>query len=306
MKKLVYFGLLGLAAQSAVAALDPFTSGNSSVVFIAFDNQSSNGSRVGSVVVDLGMNLSDFAPSVTGASQFQAQDNFGGNIAKVVWNFNQNTIAVEGDGITWSGSARNDFSAFASFVNHVDDPFRWAVIAGDSTGTSFNQAYLTTGLPTASRLTLQNGAATSGMAGVNGLFEAVNAYAPTSTPSMQPIDNGSIAAFDASAPYYVPKIENFGTNWQNKLKWDSTVLADAEQTRTNFWYVDAYGSEWAVGQGLSFAAYDSPDFLNHKGTWTLDKGAGTLTWATTVPEPHAYALGLVAWVVMLAQRRRRA
>lgn len=285
-----------VAAGAANASLSDMNSGNSSVGFIAYDNLTTNANQ-GSVFIDLGISLNDFAPLValTGVTAtFTGQANYAAENTKIVWDFGASTISVNGTQL----AATNDFSAFASFVNHSDDPFKWAVIAGDSTLNTGAQRILTTGQPTASNLTLQNSSATAGMVGSNGVY--------LRSGVSNAVDNGSFFTDNSGASTYLASGENFGTNWQNKLKWTSTATAAANQSQLNFWFNFGNGQEWAVGQTTTPGA-DTTGLLNAKGTWTLDKSAQTLTWATatTVPEPESYALALLGLAAAGAVARRR-
>lgn len=267
-------------AGVAHASLDDMNTGNSSLAFIAIDNV---GTTVGSVFVDLGLHLNDFDPLL--GSNLSAQGN------KVVWDFNSSTITV--NGVTQSGT--NDFSAFASFVAGTDDATKWGVIAGDE--LSGYQRMLTTGTPTATQLTQQNGSATAGMIGVNSQW--VNSGVSAS------VDNGSYYAATSTDLNYVAKSTNFATNWQNKLKWQSLTT----NTQNNFWMAVGDGSEQQVGMTTSIGA-DTTGLLNNNGTFTFDKAAGTLTWATApvaapVPEPESYALALVGLAAAGFVARRR-
>ena len=290
-----------LAAGAANASLDTMTSGNSSLGFIAFDAATTNPNQ-GSVFVDLGVNLDDFAPAILNAGPtptFVGQANYAAENTKIVWDFSASTITVNGV----QKAATNDFSAFASFVMHADDPFKWSVIAGDLTVDApyLAQRMLATGQPTASNLTLQNGSATAGM----GLVDAVFLNSGVSNA----VDNGSYFTDNAGASTYIASGSMFGTNWVNKPKWNTTATAAANVTQMNYWFAYGFGQEWAVGQTTTVGA-DTTGLLNGKGTWTLDKSAQTLTWATAtvsapIPEPESYALALLGLAAAGAVARRR-
>ncbi|MDE2594105.1 MAG: PEP-CTERM sorting domain-containing protein [Burkholderiales bacterium] len=263
-------------AGVAHASLADMTGGNSSVAFVAIDNV---GTTVGSVFVDLGVNLNDFDP-ILGS-------NLSNENTKVVWDFNTSTILVNGV----AKAANNDFSAFSSFVAGTDSDTKWGVIAGDS--LSGFQRMLTTGTPSAANLSSQNGGATSGMGSVNSMWvnSGVSAL----------VDNGSYYANNAGDNSYVAKTSNFSVNWQNKLKWASLTT----NTQNNFWMAVGDGTEAQVGLTKTLGA-DTTGLLNSQGTFTFNKAAGTLTWQTAaVPEPESYALALVGLAAAGFVARRR-
>jgi hypothetical protein len=74
-----------VAAGAANASLDNFATGNGGLFLIAFDNAAGSFTQT-STFIDLGYNLSDFAvgSALTGANQ------------KVVWNFGDDTVKVNG------------------------------------------------------------------------------------------------------------------------------------------------------------------------------------------------------------------
>jgi hypothetical protein len=278
VKTIMMAGALTVAGV-AHASLDDFTTGNSSVAFIAYDNVSTSADpATGSVFIDLGFNLNDFDPLIG--------NNLSGMNQKVVWNFHANTITANGVLV----NASNDFSAFAPFMAADGADAKWAVIAGDSTSTP--QRILTTGTPTNAQLVQENAAATAGALGVQSLF----AHSGVSNA----FDNGSYYAGAGDASY-VAKTTNFSTNWQNKLKWAATTA----NTQNNFTMALGDGSEMAVG---TFPYADTPELLNGKGTFTLDKVAGTLTWDTSaapIPEPGNASLALIGLVALGYMARRK-
>ncbi|MBC7702023.1 PEP-CTERM sorting domain-containing protein [Aquabacterium sp.] len=283
MKLQTIVAAVALAATGAAnASLNDFASGNGSVAFIAYDTISTGANTaVGSVFVDLGLTLNDFDPLLAG--------NVTGLNNKIVWNFGTNTITKNGNLV----AATNDFSAFSSFVaaNGVDG--KWAVIAGDS--VSVPQRVLTTGTPTATQLATENSSATAGALGVQSMF--VNAGVSNA------VDNGSYFANSAADNSYVAKTSNFSLNWQNKLKWQATTT----NSQNNFVYALGDGNETLLGADAPASA-DFTGLLNQRGTFTLDKEAQTLTWATAVavPEPSSYALALIGLAAIGVAARRRA
>ncbi|MDE2433900.1 MAG: hypothetical protein KGN37_13760, partial [Burkholderiales bacterium] len=187
-------------AGVAHASLDDMNTKNSSLAFIAYDAvmPGNVNPATGSVFVDLGLHLNDFIdssnPFLVGGLSNE------GN--KVVWNFKANSITV--NGVTQAST--NDFSAVAPFLAGIDDPARWAVIAGDA--LNIPQRMLTTGTPNALQLTQENSSATAGMVLVNNMW--------TNAGVSSAVDNGSYYAANSADNSFVAKSTNFATNWQNK------------------------------------------------------------------------------------------
>jgi hypothetical protein len=282
MKLQTIVAAVALAATGAAnAALNDFTTGNGSLAFIAYDNVTAGANpAVGSVFVDLGFELNAFDPSLAG--------NVAGLNNKIVWNFATNTITLNGSTV----AANNDFSAFSSFIAANGADAKWGVIAGDS--ISIPQRILATGTPTAAQLASENSSATAGSLLVQHLF--------ANSGVSGAVDNGSYFANSAADVSYVANGANFGTNWQNKLKWQTT----SANSQTNFTLALGDGSEVTVGE--SPLGSDTTGLLNQRGTFTLDASAKTLTWATAVavPEPSTYALALIGLTAVGVMTRRRA
>lgn len=314
-----------VAATSAHASLDGFYSGcnvtdcnspsNSSLAFVAID---STGTNVGSVFLDLGYHVNDFVPGGT----------FDGPDQKVVWDFKNNTITVNGSVVNigtndWTSSYSTFFGASAA--NNELSEYQWGVIGGDS--TSLPQRIVTTGTPTAAQLTQENGSATSGALGVGGGGTPVgnnptneNAgwfYNTRLAIGSNPADNAGYATLNATDPAYGGLGTNFGPQgkWQNKLKWSALLSGGSGSSSTNFWLANATGTEQKVGDPSTYAggasAYDASALLNSIGTFTFDEAAGTLTWQTAVtpvPEASSYAAMLVGvmGLGLLARKSKKA
>jgi hypothetical protein len=313
------------AAGVAHAGVDNMASGNSSIAFIAFDNTTTTGqSKVGSVFIDLGVNVNDFFPTVIDGFTSNGNNpvtmmelsntNLAASATTAVWNFGTSSFSLTRQGQTVASPIVGtvDWSSFAAFTAGIDSAMKWAVIGGDSTTTIGGnrgdvQGMLTTGTPTATNLTAQNGSATANMGTVDTLFNAAN-------NNVTNADNGSYYTSSSSDALYVPNTGLFSANWQNNLKWVSTVdtklsttnttAASAKNlTQTNFYALTGEGSELQVGKNSGAA---NAALLNNKGTWTLDVAAKTLTWSTPIPEPESYALVIAGLAVMAGVARRRA
>ncbi|MBT9609311.1 MAG: PEP-CTERM sorting domain-containing protein [Aquabacterium sp.] len=292
---------------TANAAIQDFTNGNGSLFLVAYDNANGSFTQTASLF-DLGFNLNDIA-GVAGNGTTGAQGGLVDVAAgpkTVVWNFNSNTVTVNG---TVQSIGTNAWSAnFAKLVANSDaGQIKWTVGAGDSSGFGDGNRYLITGQPTAAQLTSQNASNTNGLSVTNSLFGATVVNKGT----LSTADNGAwtfAAAVDGAATAtngYVIDSAIFGTNWRTRnLLGNAIVLDGASQ---NLWLADASGAEKRVGQlpvGQTAAG-----FLNNSTTLVFNSAAGTLTMSTAaaIPEPSTYAMALVGLALAgVVARRRRA
>ncbi len=283
-----------LAAGAANAAVDQFDGttivngqvisamGNGSLIMVMADT---TGTTVQGLTVDLGFHYSDF--QVGGALSQMNQT--------VVWDFSANTISVNGSILT---GITNDWAdQFATFAANSDAAeTKWAVISGAQKGTTVS-GFLTTGTPSALQLTQQTPTVTGGMNLVN-IPLLRNAQAKGTLASA---DNGAYAmgstdnAYVGNA-YALTSVKG----WKNNVKWDTWNVDGA---RTNFWQVNANGSESVVFDASAAGGVDA-GLLNGFGTFT--KSGNTLVWTTAVPEPESYALALVGLAAAGFVARRRA
>jgi len=293
-------------AGSANAAVDQFSTGNSSFFLVAYDNAGGSFTQTASLF-DLGFNLNDIA-GATGNAANGALGTLAQAGTNVVWNFNTNTVTING---TVASIGTNDWSGnFAKLVANSDaGQIRWTVGAADSTGILGDQRYLITGQPNASALSTQNGTNTTGLAGSAGLLNNTNV---TSKGTLSSADNGAwtfaATAGDGAATAangYVIDSTIFGTgNWRTKnVLTTPTVLDGAQQ---NLWLADATGNEIRLGQLP--VGQTVPGFLNNSTTLVFNSVTGTLTMSTpAVPEPSTYAMALVGLALAgVVARRRRA
>lgn len=290
------------AAGTANAAIDNFTTGNGSLFLVAYDNAGGSFTQTASLF-DLGFNLNDIA-GVTGNGTNGALGSLAQAGTTVVWNFNTNSVTVNG---TLQSIGNNAWSEnFAKLVQYSDaGQIKWTVGAGDNTGILGDARYLLTGQPTAAQLTNQNGSNSANLSGTNTLFGATI----TSKGTLNTADNGGwtfAAQVDGAATAtngYVIDSTIFGTNWKTRNLLGNAIVLDGAQQ--NLWLADASGAEKRVGDLGEVA----PGFLNNSTTLVFNAAAGTLTMSTpaAVPEPSSYALALVGLALAgVAARRRRA
>jgi len=290
MKFQTIVAAVALAATGAAnASLNNFESGDSSIAFVSFD---ATGAVQGSVFIDLGYNLSDFANTTFG----DTAGSLGQAGTKVVWNFNNNTITKNGVVQTMT----NDYSAFAAYSAAAGSDARWGVIGGNMVGVDDIYNFASTGTPSPTQLNSQ--ADSSGLQLVAPLYNL--------TPLNAAVDNGSyFASANSDAAWVGSNATAIGTlgKWQNNLFWDATTTG----TQTNFWHLNGTGEEDVIGK--TPVGGITTGLLNNKGTFTLDKAVGTLTWQTasvasvtpSVPEPSSYALALVALAAVGVAARRK-
>jgi hypothetical protein len=284
-----------VAAGTANASLDNFLSANSSVVFFGYNTTTGT-----SVIADLGVSLNDFMPAYTviGDPGAVAQGQLDQAGAKAVWNFNANTLSVNGSLV--NGPITNNWSTnFASFLSSVGSSnFKWGVIAGDNTSNvDAVGKYLTSGNPTDQNLIDQSASQTANMGQVNALYTNLASKLGSAA-------NGSYYAASPSDTGYVAKNTNFNTqgNWLTNLGFQAVVNGSTAAASTSaLSLIVEDGTNYRVGvDGTAF------------GHLTLDAVGGTLTWQAagavtpSVPEPSSYGLALVGLAAAFVARRRAA
>lgn len=289
------------AVGTAHAAIDNFATGNGSLFLVAYDNAGGSFTQTASLF-DLGFNLDDIA-GTTGNGTTGAIGSLAAPGTTVVWNFNANTVTV--DGVTRDLGTNSWSSAFEKLVANSDaGQIKWTVGAGDNTGILGNARYLLTGQPTAAALTNQNASNTSNLSGSNTLF-GMNIL-NKGTLNVDGVANGGwtfASAVDGAATAtngYVIDSTVFGLNWKTRNVLTNAIVLDGAQQ--NLWLADASGAEKRVGdQALAPAGY-----LNGAGTLTFNSVTGTLTLAIpAVPEPSTYAMALIGLGLVGAIARRR-
>ncbi|MFN0184153.1 MAG: PEP-CTERM sorting domain-containing protein [Aquabacterium sp.] len=265
---------LALAGSAAHAALERMNTGNGAITFVALD---ANGTPA-SLMVDLGYLLSDADPLNNPAGALlQAGQTF-------VWNFNNNSLTVNGIAQTGTYNWSAQYAAFQAAAQAGDT--RYGVIAGATGG--FPEFFLTSGNPTPSQLEQQTIALTANMGVVDTLF--ANNVSKGTFP-LAGEGAAAVVGSTSAASGYLGAAGNFGTagNWRTNLKWNALVT---EGTTNDFYFMNG----------------DSDDETRLGGQFSY--AAGVLTWQTdapVVPEPSTYALALMGLgIVGFVARRRRA
>lgn len=273
------------------------TNGDSSLILVNLD---STGEQTQSLTTDLGFNL----------SQFAIGSNFSKANQTIVWNFNTNTITVNGSALTgvtnnWTAQ-RNIFLA-----NSDASESQWAIVAGSQKSNTPNR-YLASGTPTADNFTDQTGANTANFVQTNAPLLGSLGNKGTITSA----DNGNYAAGSSDASYvgtaYGPT--DLATGYRNSIKWNTWSENGASTNLVQLSPVPSIGEAY-VGDSSLYTVdpgyvLDASNTLNGNATFVYDADAGTLTYKTAtitaVPEPESYALALIGLAAVGAFARRRA
>lgn len=275
-----------VAAGTANAAIA--TGGNGSLVLIAYDNR---GGTTTAGVFDLGLTFDDLVGSTGNGSGVAAGSLAATAGQNIVWDFNANTIKVNGVTQAYGGTNSWDAAFSTLLANSQPGDLRFVVTAFDNTGIGALQRSIVTGI---------SGNTTS-------------SFSSTQTTTLQQISGGK--SNDIFAP-----IANKGTNATAGNGAFTFVGGTVAATRANGYAMagDGFGVEWRTANVLTGETLAS----NTAGLYIVDGTTkykefaqvafsaenGTLTLTTPVPEPTTYALLVsgLAMVGALARRRRAA
>jgi PEP-CTERM motif len=292
---------LAMVVGGAHAGTNPSsaaTAGNSSVLFVAVDINSNAG-----LVVDLGLNMSDFTNSTT----------MTGAGTTATWNFGTNVASMASiTGNAWS-AAYNTFVAAQS-----GGDFRWGVVAGDSivgtavtaTNAIIGRGVLATGNPTVAEMLTASSSGPTGSAlgNFSNFLAAANNLGNLGSAAVNNgagfTDSGANSGTGGAA--WLPQLmmNPLGTAGQfnGQLTWDY-LMTNGQVSNFN-WHQQIVANP-VINQLGAPSATDA--LSSNPGTFVFDIASNTLTWAVApIPEPGTYAMFMagLAMVGFVARRRK--
>jgi PEP-CTERM motif len=260
-----------VASAGANAAIDTTASGNSNVLFVAVDVNSNT-----SLVVDLGLSMSDFT--------------------------NSNTAWINGGSFNFAANA-DWTAAYNTFKNaQAGGDFVWGVVASDSVngGTIGGRGVLSTGNPTVAQMTTNTASRVANSVGNFGLFVAGH----FSRGNHAAVTNGASNAVSTDGDAWLPNRMGVGNGFGGNLTF-SSMLANGQTSA--FQWIQATSATSTVTKQFGLITTTNTEAAAPL-TFTFDIATDTLVMAAPIPEPQTYALMLAGLgaVGFLARRRRAA
>jgi len=270
------------SANAAIA-----TGGNGSMVLIAYDK---TGGTTTAGVFDLGLTLDQFVGSTGNGAALAAGSLASTANTNIVWDFNANTIKLNGATTTAYGN-NNWTSAWNTLLANVDmADLQFVVTAFDTVGIGSNLRSLVTGVGTPTPAQLNNNTTQASNLQVIAANKAGDIFTPIANKgTIGSADNGAytFTAADGAAGRangYAMAGDAFGNEWGNNNLLKGETFAG---TATYLWLVDGTAKE-------SRALYEV----------NLNAATGQLIYGA-VPEPTTYALLVTGLAVVGAAARRR-
>lgn len=269
-------------AGVAHASMERGSNGNGSLVLIAYDKL---GGTTTAGMFDLGLSVNDLIGATGNGSTVAANTLENANI---VWDFNANTIKVNGVVTSFGGS--NDWTAaWNTLLGNVDmADLQFVVTAFDTTGVGANKRSIVTGEANPETLFTDNAVSTNlqQVAGTNDIFSPVNTKGTHATAANGAYTFTAADGATTRANGYAMAGDGFANNWRNFNSLKGETFAGTE---SYLWVVDGLSAERRLG------------------AVNLNVSAGQLVMGA-VPEPTTYALALTGLVAagFVARRRRAA
>lgn len=276
-----------VAAGTANAAIA--TGGNGSLVMIAYDKL---GGTTTAGVFDLGLTMDDLIGSTGNGSGISATS-LAGTAANLSWNFNTNTLSINGVASTTYGN--NDWTAAWNrlLANSDAADLQYVVTAFDTLGVGPSKRSIVTGTPGSSFVF--NTTTASGLQQIAG-GQGSDIFTPIANKgTVASAANGAYTFIAADgvadrATGYAMAGDGFGDNWRNFNGLNGETFAG---NTTALYVVDGAAKKFQLGGSLALNA----------ATGVLSFGVSTVTPA--VPEPSTYALMVAGLAVVGAVARRR-
>lgn len=279
-----------VAAGTANAAIA--TGGNGSLVMIAYDKNPAGAFATTAGVFDLGLTIDDLIGSASTGTGATAAS-LAGQGANLSWNFNTNTISVNGVTTAFGGS-NNWTAAWNTLLANSDAADLSFVVTGfDTVGFGAQVRSVVTGV--AGSTYVFNGTQAMNLTQIAG-GKQNDIFTPIATRGTNATDANGAYTFTAAdgiasrANGYAMAGDGFANNWRNANQMMGETLVS---NTTALWSVNGLGQKFQLN-----------------GTLSLNASAGVLSFAVptvapAVPEPSTYALMVAGLAVVGAVARRR-